>query len=140
MRRCILVLERCQYLVDRNLADVHQHVSVREAFHGANLIALQRLWNAVQRFATIVLLQHFAISYRSHTIIVELEPSRVAIWLYQSKVVSTIHVTGMHQDAMQLVYPILRLGWALVDKFSEIDLEREFVAIVNLQGKSLSSK
>lgn len=133
MRRCIFFLERCQYLVDRNLANVHQHVSVRETLHGANLIALQRLWNAVQRFATIVLLQHFAISHRSHTIIVELEPSRVAIWLYQSKVVSTIHVTGMDQDTMQLVYPVLRLGWALVDKFSEIDLEREFVAIVDLQ-------
>lgn len=137
MRRCILFLERCQYLVDRHLADVYQHVSVREALHGANLVALQRLWNAVQRFAAKILLQHLAISHRSHTIIVKLEPSGVAIWFYQRKVVSAVHVTGMHQDAMQLVYPILRFGRTFVDKFSKVNLKREFVTIVNLSRQSV---
>ena len=97
------------------------------------------LWNAVQGFATIVLLQHFAISHRSYTVIVKLEPPRVAIGLNKSKVVSAVHVTGMHQDAMQLVYPILRLGWTFIDKFSKVNLEREFVTIVYLQDKSFSS-
>lgn len=138
MRRCILFFERCQYFVDRSLADVYQHVSVREALHGAHLIALQRLWNAIQRFTTIVLLQHFAVGHRSHTIVVELEPSRVAIWFNQSKVVTAIHVTGMHQDAMQFVYPILRLGWTFVDELSKVNLEREFVTIVYLEGRSIS--
>ena len=138
MWRCIFFLERCQYLVDRCLADVYQHVSVREALHSADLIALQRLWNAVQGFATIVLLQHFTISHRSHTIVVKLEPSRVAIWLNQSKVVPAIHVTRMHQNAMELVHPVLRLGWTFVDKFSKVNFKREFVTIVNLQGKPLS--
>ena len=132
MSRRVFILPRCENLIQCTLTDVHQHVSVREALHRTNLVALHRWHEAVQRLAAVVLLQNLPVGHRRHTIIVELEPPCLPVGLDQRKVVTTMEITGVDEYTMQLVHPRLGLICSLIKELLEINLEGELVAVVDL--------
>lgn len=107
MDRSILLSKWCQHLVDTRLADVYQHVRVREPFHRSDLIPLQRLRNAVQRLTTVVLLKHLPVCDRRDAVIVELQPAGLAVRLDKCKVMTAMEVAGVHEHAVKLVHPRL---------------------------------
>ena len=104
MGRRVLLPERRQDLVVQALADVHQHVRVREPLHGAHLSALTLLLLLLLRgrddraegLAAVVLLEHFLVRHGCHAIIVELEPPLLRVGLDERKVVATVEVAGVH--------------------------------------------
>jgi len=98
------------------------------------LIALQWRNDAIQRFATIVLLQHLAIGDWGNFVIIKLQPSRLSIRLDKCEIMSTISVSGVHQNTMQLVVPLLRAIGVLVQELREVDLKWKFMTIIDLQA------
>lgn len=132
MSRGVFFLERCQDLVNGSLTNINQHVRVRESLHRPDLITLHWRCQSIQWLATIVLLEDFTISDWGHAIIVKLQPPCFAVRLDECEVMATMKITGMHQHAVQLVHPWVRSVCSLVEEFAEINLEWEFVAIVDL--------
>lgn len=105
MRGCVLLGEGWQHLIDLALADINQHVRIREPLHRPCLISLKSGHNAVQCLATIVLFQYFTVSHRRHPIVVELEPSSLVIRLDESEVVTAVEITRVDEYTMKLVDP-----------------------------------
>ena len=135
MRGSIIISERCQDVIDRCVTDVHQHVGVCKPLHRPNLIPLCLGDNAIQRLSTVVLLQNLPIRHRCHTIVVEFKPPGLPIRLDESKVVSTVEVTGVYEYTVKLVLRGFGPVGRLVEEFVEVDLEGEFEAIIDLRGE-----
>ena len=140
MRRSIFLGERRQDFINSCVADVHQHVGVREPLHCPNLVPLCLRDNTVQRLSTIVLLQNFPVCHRCHPIVVEFEPPGFPIWFDKSEVVSTVEVTGVHEHTVKLVLPGFGPVGRLVEEFVKVDFEGEFEAIIDLRGGSESNQ
>ena len=132
MGRGIFVLPRCQHLIDRALAHVHQHVCVSEALYRAHLVALHRRYEAVDRLSSIILFEHLAIRNGRDAIIVELEPAGLTIGLDQREVVATVQVPRVNKDTVQSVYPRLRPVSSFIEELPEVNLEGKFVTVVDL--------
>lgn len=94
VNRCISLGEWCEDFVDSALADVHQHVRIREALDGPELL-IPRLDRGIPigRFATIVIFEDLLVCYGCDAIIVILEPSGLSIGLDKSEVVSAVQIT-----------------------------------------------
>ena len=105
MWRRVLVLPRRQGLINRALANIHQHIRVRKALHGAHLVPLHRRYKAIEGLATVILFQDLTIGHGSHAIVVELEPPCLAIGLDQSEVVTTMEVSRVDENTVELVHP-----------------------------------
>ena len=132
MRRSIVLDEWRQDLVDPRLVDVHQHVGVREPLHRPDLIPLC-LWNyAIQGLPAVVFLQDLPIRYRRDPVVIEFEPAGFPIGLNERKVVPTMEVTRVYEDAVELVFPRFGPVGCLVEEFVKVDFEREFEAIIDL--------
>lgn len=132
MRRRVFVLPRSQDLVDSALTDVHKHVSVCKTLHRAHLVPLHGGNKTIEGFTAVILFQDLPISYWRNTIVVEFEPPCLAIGLDQSEVVTTMEVTRVNEDTVQLVDPGWRLVRRLVEELSEVNLEGKFVTIIDL--------
>ena len=104
MGRSVFLGKWYQNLVNGALANIHQHVCVGESLDGPSLVSLVR-WKyiAVQWLATIVLLQDLFVGNGGDAIIIELEPPSIPIWLDKRKVVATMQITRVNEDAMQFV-------------------------------------
>jgi hypothetical protein len=77
--------------VDSALADVHQHVRIREALDSPDLLILCLDGGiSISRFATIVIFVDLLVRYGRDTIIVKLEPSSFSIGLDKSKIVPAV--------------------------------------------------
>ena len=99
MGRRVLFLKRCQYLVTHRIPYIHQHVCIGEAFHRAKLVSLEGV-KTIQRLATIVFLQNLTVGDGGDAIVIELEPSGLAIGFDERKVVSAIDISRVHQYAV----------------------------------------
>lgn len=134
MSRSVLLGKGCENFVDGGFSDIHQHVRIRESLHCPDLIALLWCRQTIKGLSAIVFLKHFLVSDWSHSVIVEFEPSGIPIRLDESKVMSAMQISGMHEYAMQFIDPVLILFWdGLVDVVLEVNLEREFVTVVDLE-------
>ena len=104
MNGCISLGEWREDIVDSALADVHQHVRIREALDGPNLLSpcLDRSIT-VGRFATIVIFKDFLVCHGCNAIIVKLKPSGFSIGLNQSEIVSAVQIARVDEDAVQVV-------------------------------------
>lgn len=105
MWRRVLILPWRQDLINRTLANVHEHVRVREALHRAHLVSLHGWYEAIEGLAAVVLFQNLTVGHGSHAIVVELEPPCLAIGLDQSEIVATVEVSRVDEDTMELVNP-----------------------------------
>ena len=92
MRRSVFFSKWSKYVINLRLSDVHQHVCIREAFHGTNLIALSECRYSVKGFTAVVLLQNFTVGYWCDSIVIVFEPACFAVWFDKSKVVATMEV------------------------------------------------
>ena len=134
MSRCISLGEWCEDIVNSALADVHQHVRIREALDGSELL-IPRLDRGIPvgRFATIVIFKDLLVRHGSNAIIIILEPFSLPIRLDKSKVVSAMQIARVNEDAMQAVEVRFGPVRGLVQVLLEVDLEGEFVPIVDLE-------
>ena len=135
MRGSIFLSERRQDLIDRRVADVHQHVGIGEPLHRPDLIPLCLGDDPVQWLSTIVLLQNFLIRHRRHPIVVEFEPPGLPIWFNKSEVVSAVEVTGVYKYTVKLVLRGFGPVSGLVEEFVKVNFEGKFEAIVDLRGR-----
>lgn len=142
MFRHVLGRDRLEDFVHAGLADVDEHVRVREPLHGAldrglgaglRVRGLDRVTVRSERsLTTKVVLEDFAVRDRHDAIVVEAEPTTVRRRLDQDKVVAAVHVSRVHEHAVQPV--LVRLGpvCLFVEVRLEVDLERELVPVVDL--------
>lgn len=119
------------------LANVNEHVSVREALERAGLergLGRGRVLLPIreQALAAEVVLEHLGVRDGHDAVVVEPEPASVDRGLDVHKVVPAVHVARVHEHAVQLV--IVRLGTVrlLVQVRLEINLERVLIAVVDL--------
>jgi hypothetical protein len=134
VRRSIIVAEWSQDFINRRLADVDQHVGVREPLHCSDLIPLCLRHNSVEWLSAIILLQDLAVRHACHPVIIKLEPRGSPIWFDESEVVSTMKVTGVNEDTVELVFTGLGPVSRHVEEFVKVDFEGEFETIVDLWG------
>ena len=132
MGRCVLFSEGRQNLVDCHIPDVHQHVCIREAFHSTNLLALCRRGQAIQNFTAVVLLKHLPVRNRGYTIVVELQPSRLAVRFNEGEIVTPVQISGVYEYTMKFVYPRLCLVRSLVQELSKVYFKGKFMSIIDL--------
>lgn len=142
MFRHVLGPNRLEDVGDARLADVHEHVRVREPLHRAlhrrlraRLRVRRRDRVPVRReraLAAKVVLEHFAVRDGDDAVVVEAQPATIRRRLDQDKVVTAVHVARVDQDAVQSV--LVRLGPVrlLVEVRLEVDLERELMPVVDL--------
>jgi len=130
---CISLGEWCKDIVNSAFADVHQHVRIREALDGPELL-IPRLNRGIPvgRFATIVIFMDLLVRHGCNTIIIKLEPSSLSIGLDKSKVVSAVQIARVDEDAMQAVKVRFGPVRSLVQELLEVDFNRELVSIVDL--------
>lgn len=135
--RCILLLERREDLVHHTFANVDQHVCVGEALHGPYLIPLHWRNKTIEWLSTVVLLKNLAIGDGRDAVIVELQPPSVVVRLDEREVVTTMKITGMYEDTVELVHPWLGPVRCLVQEFTQVDFEWELVTIIDLRRVEL---
>ena len=112
--------------------DVYQHVGVREPLHGPDLIPLCLWNNAIQGLSAVVFLQDLPIRHRCDPVVIEFEPPGFPIGFNERKVVPTMEVTRVYEDAVEPVFPRFGPIGGLVEEFVKVDFEREFEAIIDL--------
>jgi hypothetical protein len=142
MLRHVLRRDGRKDLVDAACANVDQHVRVGESLHralhlrlGGGLSVRLLSWVTVRRDGTLaaeVVLEDFAIRDGDDAVIVEAEPASVGRRLDENEVVTAVNVTGMDEDAMQLVEVRFGAIGALGEVGLDVDLERELVTVVDL--------
>ena len=96
------------------------------------MVALHWRDQAIERLTTIVLLKDLSVSDGGNSIVIELEPSSLPIRFDESEVVTAVQITRVNQDTMKLVDPGLGPVCRVVEEFVKVNLEREFVAVVDL--------
>lgn len=133
MNGCIGLGEWCKDIVNSGFANVHQHVRIREALDGPQLL-IPRLNRGIPvgRFATIVIFKDLLVRHGRNTIIVILEPFSLSIGFDKSKVVSAVQIARVDEDAMQAVEVRFGLVRGLVQVLLEVDFKGELVSIVDL--------
>lgn len=134
MSRSIMLFKRLQNLVFIAFPDIHQHVGIGEFLHRSRLLLTLVGSQAVYDITSIVVLQYLSIGNRGHTVIVILEPSTFLVRFDERKVMTTVQITGMDQDTIELVNlgrPTFR--GSLVQELGEIDRVREFMTVVDLR-------
>lgn len=129
------------------LADVHEHVGVREPLHrtlerrlSSRLLWLlgrdRRITSSVrvreQRFPAKVVLEHLTFRDGYDSIVVEPEPTPVGRGLDQDKVVTAVHVSRVHENSVQFVVERFRSISFRIEVRGEVDFEGEFMSIVDL--------
>ena len=57
------------------------------------------------------------------------------IWFDESKAMSTVKITRVYDYTLKLVLPGFGSISGLVEKFSKVDVQGEFKAIINLPGR-----
>ena len=133
-------------LADSGRAHVHEHVGVREALHGAldrrldarldvcggrdDVVAAVR--RRERALTAEVVLEHLAVGDGHDTVVVEPQPAAVGLRLDEDEVVAAVHVARVDEDAMELVQVRLGPVGLGVQVRLEVDLERELVAVVDL--------
>ena len=132
VRGSILFGKWCQDLIDRHLADVHQHIGVREPFHGLGDRLLCLRHETIQRIPAIIFLQHRVVHYRRNPVIVKFEPPGFQIWPDESKVAAALIVTGVNEDTVKFVLPGFGPVSRLVEEFVEVNFKWVFEAIADL--------
>ena len=133
MRWRINFSERRKYRIHLGLPDIDQHVGVGELLQRTCLCPLVRRNQAIKYVATVVVLEHLFIRHRRYPIIVEFEPPAILLRLDQSKVMTAVQITRVHEDAVKLVDARLRPILFFVQELREIYREGEFMAIVDLE-------
>lgn len=132
MWRSIFLGEWRQDLVDCRVTDVHQHIGVRKPLHRPDLIPLCLWNNTIQWLSAVVFLQNLPIRYRCNPIVIEFEPSGFPVWFNERKIVPTVEVTRVYEDAVEVVFPRFGPIGCLVEELVKVNFEREFEAIIDL--------
>ena len=104
VNRCISLGEWCKDVVNSAFTDIDQHVRIREALDGPELL-IPRLNRGIpiSRFATIVIFKDLLVRHGRNTIIVILEPFSLSIGFDKSKVMSAVQIARVNEDTMQAV-------------------------------------
>ena len=99
------------------------------------MIPLSLLDSTVKWLSTIVLFQNLPVRYRCHPFVIEFEPPGIPVWFDESKVLSTVDLTGVREHTVKLVLPGFCPVSRLVEELFKINFEREFKAIVALRDR-----
>lgn len=135
MLRYLLRRDGPEDLRDLGLANVDEHVSVREPLHRALERRLRRrMCRAVrsETLATKVVLEDLAIGNRDDAIVVEAEPATLGGGLDVDKVVAAVDVARVDEDAVELVVVALRAVGRVGEVLTQVNLEGVLVAVVDL--------